>query len=131
MVRPLLEVQAPRVPLSKPSLKTTPWPPGVAAGVPAGVRVAVTVGVRVPVGVRVTVAVPVPAGVRVAVGTGVPAPPKLYVCTSKVRPVESVGLTVTWVPFTRTSRKWNTCAREVGRGALPQALPPPAPPFAE
>jgi hypothetical protein len=38
---------------------------------------------------------------------------------------------VTCVPFTVTSKKWNTWLIEVGRVALPQALPPPEPPFAE
>jgi hypothetical protein len=35
-----------------------------------------------------------------------------------VRPVESVGVTVTLAPLTVTRRKWNTCALDVGAGAL-------------
>ena len=43
--------------------------------------------------------------------------------TSKVRPYSSVGATVTVVPDTVTSRKWNTWSAEVGGVALPQLLP--------
>jgi hypothetical protein len=40
-----------------------------------------------------------------------------------VLPSESVGATVTVVPFTVTRRKWKTRVRELGLGALPQELP--------
>src|SRR5439155_917650 len=51
--------------------------------------------------------------------------PKLYVWTSNVRPVESVGVTVTVEPCTVTLRKWNTWALLVGTGADPHLLPVP------
>jgi hypothetical protein len=42
-----------------------------------------------------------------------------------VRPVSSVGVTVTVLPFTVTRRKWKTWLAEVGFGALPHLLPVP------
>jgi hypothetical protein len=57
-------------------------------------------------------------------GGGGGVPPKSYVWTSKVRPSESVGVTVTREPSTLMFRKWKTWATEVGRGAPPQELPP-------
>ena len=47
----------------------------------------------------------------------------LSVTGSNVRPSSSVGVTVTDVPFTLTSRKWCTRSFVAGTGAAPQALP--------
>src|SRR3954454_24524880 len=49
--------------------------------------------------------------------------PKLYVCWSKVRPRESVGVTVTVLPATVTFRKWYSWEPLVGLVAAPHALP--------
>jgi hypothetical protein len=54
-----------------------------------------------------------------------PPPEKSYVCSSKVRPVESVGVTVTWLPLTLTSRKWNTFAGFACAGARHADPPEP------
>jgi hypothetical protein len=50
-------------------------------------------------------------------------PQNVYVCWSNVLPSESVGVTVTCELATVTSRKWNTCAVEVGATADPHLLP--------
>ena len=47
----------------------------------------------------------------------------VYVWTSKVRPDESVGVTVIEVPLTVTFKKWKTWLSEVGAVAEPHALP--------
>ena len=70
VVTPLtLEVNAPSVPLSKPSLNKVVSAQAVAVGV--GLRVFVAVGVRVNVGVGVFVIVGVLVAVGVLVGSGV------------------------------------------------------------
>ncbi len=72
--------------------------------------------------VKVALVLVVPAGGVVSRNvSGLGA--NVYVCTSNVRPVESVGVTVTDPPLIVTLRKWWTWAGDVGSGAVPHFVP--------